>query len=102
MVKYHLLIPQKGVKEMANIKSSEKRARIARVRTARNKSYKSAVKSATKRFEAAINAGDEQQAREAFVKVEKQLDKAATKGIIHKNTVARKKSKLAKKLNNAM
>ncbi|MDD2573865.1 MAG: 30S ribosomal protein S20 [Bacillota bacterium] len=87
---------------MANIKSSEKRARIARVRTARNRSYKSAIKSATKRFDAAVNAGDAEQARAAFIKVEKQLDKAATKGIIHKNTVARKKSRLAKRLNNAM
>ena len=87
---------------MANIKSAEKRARIAKVRTARNKAYKSAVKTATKKFDAALNSGDVNQAREAFVKAEKQLDKAANKGVIHKNTAARKKSKLAKRLNKAM
>ena len=87
---------------MANIKSAEKRARIIKVRTARNRAYKSAVKSAAKKFEAALSAGDIEQAREAFIKVEKQLDKAANKGVIHKNTAARKKSKLAKKLNKAM
>ncbi|HOO11459.1 MAG TPA: 30S ribosomal protein S20 [Bacillota bacterium] len=87
---------------MANIKSAEKRARIAKVRTARNRAYKSAVKTATKKFDAALNSGDVNQAREAFVKAEKQLDKAANKGVIHKNTAARKKSKLAKRLNKAM
>ncbi len=87
---------------MTNIKSAEKRARTIKVRTARNRAYKSAVKSATKKFEAALSAGDVEQAREAFIKVEKQLDKAANKGVIHKNTAARKKSQLAKKLNKAM
>ena len=87
---------------MANIKSAEKRARIAKVRTARNRAYKSAVKTATKKFDAALNSGDVNQAREAFVKAQKQLDKAANKGVIHKNTAARKKSKLAKRLNKAM
>lgn len=87
---------------MANIKSAEKRARTIKVRTARNRAYKSAVKSAAKKFEAALSAGDIEQAREAFIKVEKQLDKAANKGVIHKNTAARKKSKLAKRLNKAM
>lgn len=87
---------------MANIKSAEKRARIAKVRTARNRSYKSAIKTATKKLETAINAGDMEQAKTIFINVEKQLDKAASKGIIHKNTVARKKARLTKKLNKAM
>ena len=81
---------------MANIKSAEKRARTKGA-NCRNRAYKSAVKSAAK-FEAA-RVGDIEQARK--LKVEKQLDKAANKGVIHKNTAA-KKSKLAKKLNKAM
>jgi small subunit ribosomal protein S20 len=87
---------------MANIKSSEKRAKIAKVRTARNRSYKSAIKTATKKFDMAVSAGNADEARAAFIRVEKQLDKAASKGIIHKNTVARKKSKLARRLNKAI
>jgi small subunit ribosomal protein S20 len=87
---------------MANIKSAEKRARIIKVRTARNKSYKSAVKTAAKKFDAALNSGDAEKAREAFIKAEKQLDKAVNKGVIHKNTAARKKSRLAKRLNKAI
>jgi small subunit ribosomal protein S20 len=90
------------VKEMANIKSAEKRARTAKIRTARNRSYKSTIKSATKKFDLALNEGDMEQAKAAFVKAEKQLDRAASKGIIHKNTASRKKSKLARKLNKAM
>lgn len=84
---------------MANIKSAEKRARIAKVRTLRNKSYKSAIKTAIKRFETALQAGDIDAAKSALVKVESLLDKAAVKGILHKNFAARKKSKLTSKLN---
>lgn len=87
---------------MANIKSSEKRARTAKVRTARNRSLKSAVKTTAKKFIMAVDAGDIEKAKSAFIVAEKQLDKAATKGVIHKNTAARRKSKLAKKLNSAI
>ncbi len=87
---------------MANIKSAEKRAKLSKIRTVKNRFYKSAVKAATKKFDVAINAGDMEQAKAAFVKVEKQLDKAANKGVIHKNTVARRKSRLARRLNSAI
>jgi small subunit ribosomal protein S20 len=102
MVKYHMLIAAKGVKGLANIKSAEKRARIAKIRTLRNKSYKSSVKTTIKKFELALEAGNIDDAKAAFVKAEKQLDKAVSKGIIHKNTAARKKSQLASKLNKAI
>ncbi len=87
---------------MANIKSSKKRVRIAKIRTARNKSRKSAIKTSIKNFNMAIDAGDIDEAKAHFVKTEKQLDKAVTRGIIHKNTAARKKSQLAKTLNGAI
>lgn len=90
------------MKELANIKSAEKRARIARVNTLRNKSYKSYVKTLIKKFELALEAGNIDDAKAAFTKAEKQLDMAVSKGVIHKNSAARKKSQLASKLNKAV
>lgn len=87
---------------MANIKSSKKRARTAKVRTARNKSRKATIKTSIRNFNTAIEANNIEEARTAFVKTERQLDRAVTKGIIHKNTAARKKSRLAKILNDAI
>lgn len=85
---------------MPNIKSAKKRVRIAAVKTARNKSTKSALKTAIKKANAAIDAN-------AANKVElvnyafKKIDQAAAKNILHKNNAARKKSALARKLNAA-
>ena len=87
---------------MANIKSAEKRARTTKVRTLRNKSYKSAIKTAIKRFETALQAGDIDAAKSSLIKVESLLDKATVKGILHKNFAARKKSNLSGKLNKAI
>ncbi len=87
---------------MANIKSAMKRAKIAKVRTLRNKSYKSAIKTSIKRFEQAVEAGNIDNAKIAFANAEKKLDKAVSKGILHKNFAARQKSKLARILNKAM
>ncbi|HHY37101.1 MAG TPA: 30S ribosomal protein S20 [Firmicutes bacterium] len=83
---------------MANIKSAEKRARQAKVRRLRNISTRSAIKTAIRRFEAALTAGDMTAARAALRRTTILLDKAAAKGIIHKNKAARKKSRLAKRL----
>ncbi|HOA33865.1 MAG: 30S ribosomal protein S20 [Clostridiales bacterium] len=85
---------------MPNIKSAKKRVRIAAVKTARNKSTKSALKTAIKKANAAIDAN-------AANKVElvnyafKKIDQAVAKNILHKNNAARKKSALARKLNAA-
>jgi small subunit ribosomal protein S20 len=87
---------------LANIKSAEKRARVAKVKTLRNKSYKSAIKTVIKRFETALQAGDIDAAKRYLTKAESLLDKATVKGILHKNFAARKKSNLSGKLNKAM
>ncbi|HHV35896.1 MAG TPA: 30S ribosomal protein S20 [Syntrophomonadaceae bacterium] len=86
---------------MANIKSAEKRARIAKVRTLRNTSRKSSVKTAIKRFEASLAEGDKENIEANFKRAIRLIDKAATKGVIHPNVRNRKKAQLAKKLNQA-
>lgn len=84
---------------MANTKSAQKRIRSSKRKHDRNQTYKSRVKTMVKKAETAIFAGklDEAAVREAI----STLDKAAGKGIIHKNNAARRKSRLMKKLNNA-
>lgn len=84
---------------MANIKSAEKRIRVTKAKTLRNRMIKSALKTIIKKFEATITANNAAEAKPAFTRVVKALDMAASKGIIHKNMAARKKSRLASKLN---
>lgn len=84
---------------MANIKSAQKRIRITETKTLRNKMIKSALKTVIKKFEVAVASGNADEAKAAFVNAAKSLDMAASKGIIHKNMAARKKSRLAVKLN---
>ncbi len=80
---------------MANIKSAKKRVRVIETKTLRNKMIKSSLKTAVKKADAA-----EGESKEAAVKAAiKKVDQACAKGILHKNTAARKKSQLAKKLN---
>ncbi|HZJ58542.1 MAG TPA: 30S ribosomal protein S20 [Clostridia bacterium] len=86
---------------MANIKSSIKRIKIANIRTMRNKSIKSGFRSAIKNFEIAISEGNLDNARALYPKISSKLDKAAAKGVLHRNAAARKKSKLALKLKTA-
>ncbi|HHW91732.1 MAG TPA: 30S ribosomal protein S20 [Firmicutes bacterium] len=83
---------------MANIKSAVKRARQAEEQRRRNVSNRSAIKTAIRRFEAALTAGDMTAAKAALRRTTILLDKAAAKGVIHKNKAARKKSRLAKQL----
>ncbi len=84
---------------MANIKSAKKRTKVIAKKTANNKIRKSIVKTAEKRFLEAVESGNKELALEKFKLVEKAIDKAASKNILHKNAAARKVSKLAKKLN---
>ncbi|WP_311531360.1 30S ribosomal protein S20 [uncultured Anaerococcus sp.] len=86
---------------MANIKSSQKRIEVAKRNTLRNKSRKSAIKTYIKKFEAAIEANELDQARELLKLVDKKLKQAESKNVIHKNRVASVTSRLAKKLNTA-
>jgi small subunit ribosomal protein S20 len=84
---------------MANIKSQIRRNRQNEGRRARNKSVRSYLKTKTKRYTDALDAGDAQAAREALEVASRELDKAAAKGVIHKNKAANKKARLAKRLN---
>jgi small subunit ribosomal protein S20 len=65
----------------------------------RNRSVKSALKTKIKKFETALQSGDADEAREKFDDASRELDKAATKGVIHKNKAANKKSRMARDVN---
>lgn len=84
---------------MPNIKSAIKRVKTSDVRNAHNTTAKSAMRTAVKKVEAAIATNDSASAKEVFANAASNLDKAAAKGLIHKNAAARKKSRLMKKLN---
>jgi small subunit ribosomal protein S20 len=84
---------------VANIKSQVKRNRTNERARLRNQSVKSAVRSAIRAFREAADAGDKEKAGELLVSTGRKLDKAASKGVIHKNQAANKKSALARALN---
>ncbi len=84
---------------MANIKSQMKRNRTNEKRRLRNKSVKSSLHTAVRGFRAAVEAGDKEKAGELLLSTSRQLDKAASKGVIHKNQAANRKSALARALN---
>ncbi|MEW5810101.1 30S ribosomal protein S20 [Mycolicibacterium sp. 018/SC-01/001] len=84
---------------MANIKSQEKRNRTNERRRLRNKSVKSSLHTAVRGFREAVEAGDKDKAGALLVATSRKLDKAASKGVIHKNQAANRKSALAKALN---
>ena len=82
---------------MANIKSQIKRNRQNEQRRQRNKSVRSEVKTRMKRFETAVASGDDEAASAALSMAVKKLDKAAAKGVIHKNKAANHKSALMRR-----
>ena len=84
---------------MPNIKSAIKRVSVIEKKTARNNMIKSGYKSAVKKFEQAVENKNVEEAKKLFSEATKKIDQACTKGVIVKNTAARKKSNLAKKLN---
>ncbi len=84
---------------MANIKSAKKRILVIDKKTARNKAIKSKVKTYIKKVEACIAAGDKAAAESALKAASSEISKAASKGIYHKNTAARKISRLALAVN---
>lgn len=84
---------------MANSKSAEKRIRVAARKTARNKPLRSAAKTYEKRAETAIAAGDSTLAVVEVHQAMSFLDKVASKGVIHRNNAARRKSRLMAKYN---
>ena len=83
---------------MANIKSQIKRIGTNKKAQERNKAVKSEVKTAVRATREAVTAGDKKKAESSLVVANKKLDKAASKGVIHKNQAANRKSGLAKKV----
>jgi small subunit ribosomal protein S20 len=86
---------------MANIKSQIKRNRQNAKRNARNKAVRSSLKTATKKVDAAVSVDDADAATALARDASRAYDKAASKGILHKRTAARHKSRLAKTANRA-
>jgi small subunit ribosomal protein S20 len=84
---------------VANIKSQIKRNRTNEAARLRNKSVKSSLRTAVRRFRAAADAGDKTGAEAAMTVAGRQLDKAASKGVIHKNQAANRKSAMAQRAN---
>jgi small subunit ribosomal protein S20 len=84
---------------VANIKSQQKRNRTNERARLRNKSVKSSLRTAVRAFRDAADTGDKEKAAELLLTTNRKLDKAASKGVIHKNQAANKKSALARTLN---
>ena len=84
---------------MPNIKSAKKRVELSKISNEQNKQAKSVLKTALKKFDAAVAEGNREQADSAYQAAVQSIDKAAGKGILHKNAAARKKSQITLKMN---
>ncbi|MBQ2082567.1 MAG: 30S ribosomal protein S20 [Lachnospiraceae bacterium] len=84
---------------MANIKSAKKRVLVIKTKTERNKAIKSKVKTYVKKVDAAIESGDKAAAKAALLAATSEIDKAAKKGVYHKNTASRKVSRMSLAVN---
>lgn len=84
---------------MPNIKSAKKRVELSKVAYENNKSAKSALKTVIKKFEASLEGGNRAAAEAAYKTAVTAVDKAVGKGLLHKNTAARKKSSMTLRLN---
>jgi len=87
---------------LPNIKSAAKRARQNITRENRNRRIKSMLKTSIRRFEESLQSGDIEEAKVKMTTAVRQIDKAAAKGVVHKNNAARKKSRLNRMLNKNM
>lgn len=83
---------------MANIKSAMKRVKISQIQNMRNRMISSDLKTALKKFDKALESNDETVISDTYTIAVSKVDKAVTKGVIHKNAANRKKAQLAKKL----
>jgi small subunit ribosomal protein S20 len=95
----HHPIKSKEVYQMANIKSAKKRILVSRRNADKNKAERSEVKTAIKKVYAAIESGDKKAAQAELVAATKTIEMAGTKGVYHKNNVARKVSRISKAVN---
>ena len=84
---------------MPNIKSAKKRVLVIKTKTERNKAIKSKVKTYVKKVDAAIESGDKAAAKAALLAATSEIDKAAKKGVYHKNTASRKVSRMSLAVN---
>ena len=84
---------------MPNIKSAKKRVLVSKSKAMQNKAAKSALKTDLKKFEAAVADGSRSEADAAYKTAIKAVDKAVSKGLLHRNNAANKKSKMTLKLN---
>ncbi len=84
---------------MPNTRTAAKRMKQSEKKRLRNRMYKGRVKKAVKDFQWMLQEGDRQQALEAYSKASRELDKATSRGVLHKRTAARKKSRLAQQMN---
>jgi len=99
MVKYHLCIKRKEVNVLPNIKSAIKRVEVSKRKNLRNRMIKSSMKTSLKKFDTAVAAGSA--SSELLSATSSAIDRAAAKGVIHKNAANRKKSRAAKRMNKA-
>lgn len=83
---------------MPNIKSAKKRVLVIQTKTLQNKMFRSQMRTEIKKYDAALAAGNRDEAAAAYKAAVKKIDKAAARGIIHKNQAARNKSQFTKKL----
>ncbi len=84
---------------MPNIKSAKKRVKVISVKTLQNKVFKTQLKSTIKKFYAAVEAGNKDEAKVAYTAAVKKVDQAVAKNILHKNNAAHKKSQFTLALN---
>lgn len=85
---------------MPNIKSAKKRVLVTKTKTLQNKSFRSAMKTSVKKYQAALAEGNKELASKTYLDAVSMIDRAVNKGVLHKNNAARKKSKFTQMLNN--
>ena len=98
MLKSYFILKSEEVFGLPNIKSAKKRVLVSQTKAMQNKAAKSALKTEIKKFEAAVAEGTRSEADVAYKVAVKAVDKAAAKGLLHKNNAAHKKSSMTIKL----
>ena len=98
MLKSYFILKSEEVLGLPNIKSAKKRVLVSQTKAMQNKAAKSALKTEIKKFEAAVAEGNRSEADVAYKVAVKAVDKAAAKGLLHKNNAAHKKSSMTIKL----
>jgi len=96
-----LLSIVKEVNRLPNIKSAKKRVLVSEKKAENNKAFVTTVKTTAKKFDKALEEGNKEAVQAAYQEAVKKIDTAVSKGYVHKNTAARRKSQMTKKLNAA-